>query len=83
MSVMESDAKRRSRPLIRGTKMTCPRCKVERDILDFKRMEEIEEFAAHTTPVYKCPKSRGGCSWEFAPAESSILSSMMTGRRDG
>jgi hypothetical protein len=52
------------RNLINGHKMTCPRCKKEHDILQYKRLEEIEEFSLETTAVYKCPV----CRWLFAPA---------------
>jgi rubredoxin len=56
--------------------MTCPRCKASRDILDFQRFGEIEEFAQDTAPIYKCPKARGGCGWIFAPAEHTVLHSI-------
>ena len=45
--------------------MQCPRCKKKHDILQFNRLELIEEFANETTPVYKCPS----CKWIFAPAD--------------
>lgn len=59
--------------------MICPRCKVSRDILDFQRFGEVEEFASETAPIYKCPKqqAKGGCGWIFAPAEQTILQSLM------
>lgn len=77
MNVTVTDAKRRQRtPLIQGRQMTCPRCKVSRDILDFQRFEEIEEFSMDTAPIYKCPKSRGGCAWIFAPAEHTVLTAI-------
>jgi hypothetical protein len=83
MNATKSDAKRRSRiPLIQGNQMVCPRCKTQRNILDFQVLDVIEEFAADTTPVYKCPKQRGGCSFLFAPAEQAILTSMI-GESDG
>lgn len=44
--------------------MFCPRCKREHDVLQYKRLEEIEEFSLETTPVYKCPS----CRWLFSPA---------------
>lgn len=79
MTVIAPNAKQRTRPtLIRGRKMVCPRCKTERDILDYQRFGEIEEFAHETAPIYKCPKSRGGCSWVFAPADSVVVGSMAT-----
>ncbi len=56
--------------------MTCPRCKSERNILDFIKLEEIEEFAHETNPIYKCPRQRGGCSWQFSPADQAVLNSM-------
>jgi len=57
-----------SRPkksLIDGRLMRCPRCKNSHDILQYIRLEVIEEFASETTPCYKCPK----CKWIFAPAD--------------
>lgn len=64
-----ADATRRENSLIvDGRYMRCPRCKEVRDILDYQRMGEVEEFREETMPIYKCPKARGGCSWVFAPA---------------
>lgn len=57
--------------------MTCPRCKRKRNILDFQRFGEIEEFAHDTAPIYRCPKARGGCSWIFAPADATIINALM------
>lgn len=64
--------------------MTCPRCKVARDILDFQRFGEIEEFAEETAPIYKCPKqkNKGGCGWIFAPAEHTILETLLPSPSD-
>ncbi len=77
MIVLETDAKRRPRtPLIEGRNMRCPRCKTPRDILDFQRFGEIEEFEMDTAPIYKCPKARGGCGWIFAPADHTVLSAI-------
>lgn len=45
--------------------MHCPRCKKLHDILQYVRLEVIEEFSAETTPCYKCPS----CKWIFAPAD--------------
>lgn len=45
--------------------MTCPRCKTPHDVIQYVPLETIEEFAAETTPCYKCPK----CKWIFAPAD--------------
>lgn len=45
--------------------MRCPRCKKTHDILQYVRLELIEEFASETTPCYKCP----ACKWIFAPAD--------------
>lgn len=50
--------------------MVCPRCKKSHDILEYVPMKMIEEFAADTTPVYKCPS----CRWIFAPAEPIVIS---------
>jgi len=51
--------------LINGRMMNCPRCKRQSDILQYIRLETIEEFSKETTPVYKCPN----CKWIFAPAD--------------
>lgn len=45
--------------------MKCPRCKKAHDVLQYIRLEMIEEFSAETTPCYKCPS----CKWIFAPAD--------------
>lgn len=50
--------------LIVGRMMICPRCKRQHDLLQYIRLETIEEFAAETTPVYKCCS----CKWIFSPA---------------
>lgn len=65
---MQRSSRERSPKLLRlvnGRKMTCPRCKHPRDVLDFVPLMTVEEYAHETTPVYKCP----GCRWVFAPAE--------------
>lgn len=50
--------------LIQGRRMTCPRCKNAHDILQYVPMQQIEEFAAETNPIYKCPT----CRWIFSPS---------------
>lgn len=45
--------------------MRCPRCKKSHDVLQYIRLEVIEEFSEETTPCYKCPS----CKWIFAPAD--------------
>lgn len=75
-SVSHHHDHRERQPLIDGRYMTCPRCKEKRDILAFIRFGEVEEFAADTAPIYKCPKPAGGCGWIFAPAEHTILFAM-------
>lgn len=62
--------------LISGRKMMCPKCRKERDILDFQRMEDIPEFAHETAPIYKCDRRKGGCGWFFAPSEHAVLDSL-------
>ncbi len=58
------NAKRRKRtPLIRGSKMVCPRCKEEHNILAYVPLMQIEEFEDETNPIYKCPL----CRWMFSP----------------
>lgn len=44
--------------------MRCPRCKELHDVLRYMPLGLIEEFAAETNPIYKCP----GCNWVFSPA---------------
>lgn len=56
------------RRLINGRMMVCPRCKREFDILQFNRLQMIDEFARDTTPVYKCPT----CKWLFSPADDLV-----------
>jgi len=50
--------------LINGRMMVCPRCKKDHDILQYIRLEMIEEYAHETTPVYKCCS----CKWLFSPS---------------
>jgi rubredoxin len=54
--------------LIEGRLMICPRCKRKHDILAYIPMEQIEEFAAETNPIYKCPS----CRWIFSPAPHAL-----------
>lgn len=56
------------RPLIEGRLLRCPRCKKQDDVLAYKRLGMVEEFARETTPVYKCPS----CRWIFAPADDLV-----------
>ena len=44
--------------------MVCPRCKKDHDVLQYIRLEQIEEYELETVPIYKCPS----CKWMFAPA---------------
>jgi DNA-directed RNA polymerase subunit M/transcription elongation factor TFIIS len=60
----QPEMKRQQKPLIRGTKMVCPRCKKEHNVLHFVPLLQIEEFAEDTTPIVKCPS----CKWLFAPS---------------
>lgn len=46
--------------------MTCPRCGTRHDVLRYIPMGIIEEYAAETNPIYKCPS----CRWVFSPALS-------------
>jgi rubredoxin len=58
--------------LIDGNRMRCPRCKLQRDILEFVPLMQIEEFATQTAPVYKCPE----CLWVFAlrfPEDAQVM----------
>lgn len=68
MESIEVALDRKSKRLINGRLMTCPRCKKEYDLLQFQRLMMIEEFARETTPIYKCI----GCKWLFAPADDLV-----------
>lgn len=48
--------------------MRCPRCKQLHDILAYVPMEQVEEFADETNPIYKCPS----CRWIFSPAPHAV-----------
>ena len=50
--------------LIEGRRMTCPRCKGSHDILQYVPMQQVQEYATETNPIYKCPT----CRWIFSPA---------------
>lgn len=43
--------------------MTCPRCKVEQDILSYVPLLQAKEYEHETVPIYKC----ASCRWVFAP----------------
>lgn len=49
--------------------MRCPRCKNLHDLLQYVPMRLIEEFAAETTVIYKCPT----CRWIFAPIDDVVF----------
>lgn len=78
MAATDSVQETNKRPrLINGTQMTCPRCRVSRDILDFQRMEDEPEFAHELAIIYKCPRQRGGCGFFFAPDDHAVVSSLL------
>jgi rubredoxin len=60
----------KQKKLIEGRTMSCPRCKVKQDILSFTPLDQIEEYAHETAPIYKCSL----CRWVFAPVSRDILS---------
>jgi hypothetical protein len=65
----------RKRPaLIRGHQMFCPRCKKYHDILAYKPMQVIPDYAADTVPIYACPE----CRWKFAPSPSTVQGVVLT-----
>lgn len=68
MSITEAKP-RPSVSLIEGNKMRCPRCELLLDILLFVRLAMAENYTDELTPVYKCPRKRGGCGFVFAPAD--------------
>lgn len=47
--------------LIVGSKMKCPQCELEQDILFYTRLKQVDEEA--TYPIYKCKN----CRHVFAP----------------
>jgi hypothetical protein len=51
------------RKLMSGTRMRCPRCKRQQDVLTFVPLALIEEYADETCIIYKCSL----CRWLFAP----------------
>lgn len=59
-----TNAMRRKRSLINGTKLMCPRCKEDHNLLAYVPLMEIEDYAEDTVPIYKCPS----CRWMFALA---------------
>lgn len=63
--MVQAAQERRASPrkLVDGRMIRCPRCKRMHDVLQYTPMRLIEEFAAQTVPIYKCPK----CLWLFAP----------------
>lgn len=66
---------REKKSLLNGRLLTCPRCKKQSDILSFKPLMVIEEYAHETTPVYKAPC----CSWIFALSDNLIFE-VLSGR---
>lgn len=68
MCYMEISLTAPQKRLIDGRMMTCPRCKKQHDLLQYIRLQMIEEYARETTPVYKCPT----CKWLFAPADDLV-----------
>jgi hypothetical protein len=63
--------------LIHGTDMTCPRCEVSRNILDFQRMDDAPKYAHELAVIYKCPRQRGGCGFFFAPDDHAVVASLL------
>jgi hypothetical protein len=77
MAATDSVAETKPR-LIPGTEMTCPRCEVSRNILDFQRMQDGDPKYAHElAPVYKCPRQRGGCGMFFAPSDHAVVQTLI------
>ena len=48
-------------PLVIGRLLRCPRCREAHDLLSYRPLQQVEEYAAETIPVYKCPS----CRWHF------------------
>lgn len=44
--------------------MLCPRCRVYHDMLQYRRLERIPEYASETNVIVFCPS----CNWKFSPA---------------
>lgn len=57
-------------PLVNSQGMLCPRCKVRRNILAFKRLQTVEEYEDITAPIYKCPDNH--CKFVFAPVSEVV-----------
>lgn len=57
--------------------MICPRCEVERNILDFQRMDDTPKYSHELAVIYKCPRDRGGCGFFFAPDDHAVVASLL------
>lgn len=68
MAVAEAPTSGRQHLIVDARRMRCPRCKEPQDILRFKPLGQIEEFADETNPIYQCPL----CRWKFSPAQSVL-----------
>lgn len=63
VAVAEAQPQERIRLIPDARNMVCPRCKKKHDILRYKPLDQIEEFAHETNPIYQCPS----CNWKFSP----------------
>lgn len=54
--------------MIRGTKLICPRCKRYHDVVEYPRMERIEEYVEETNVIVRCPS----CNWKFSPCPAAV-----------
>lgn len=66
---MEYSLQRPYKSIINGRMLTCPRCKQEKDVLQYVPLQVIEEYAKDCTPPYKCPN----CKWIFALADDIVI----------
>lgn len=48
--------------------MICPRCEKRSNLLDFKKLMQINNDKYNTVPIYKCSK----CRYVFAPLPDPI-----------
>ena len=65
-------ARREDKPLIEGRNLRCPRCKKKHDVLLYRPLEQMEEYASETSPVYTCPS----CRWKFALTDPPLSPEM-------
>jgi len=48
--------------------MICPRCEERSNLLDFKKLMQVNQEKYNTVPIYKCSK----CRYVFAPLPDPV-----------